>query len=83
MRALPSPPAADMEIGQRANWGREPGNDMGAVDFEAFVHELADVSGQAIRPSSAPAARRRGQGRGAAFDPVTAADRAAEQACAR
>lgn len=53
---------------------------MGAVDFEAFVHELADVSGQAILPFFRTALGVEDKSRGVAFDPVTAADRAAEQA---
>jgi myo-inositol-1(or 4)-monophosphatase len=71
---------ADKEIGQRPHWGANRGNDMGAVDFEAFVHELADVSGQAILPFFRTALGVEDKSRGAAFDPVTAADRAAEQA---
>jgi len=53
---------------------------MGAVDFENFVHELATVSGQAILPFFRTALGVEDKSRGAAFDPVTAADRAAEQA---
>ncbi|MFK8250047.1 histidinol-phosphatase [Ancylobacter terrae] len=53
---------------------------MSAVDFEAFVHELANVSGQAILPFFRTAIGVEDKSRGASFDPVTAADRAAEQA---
>ena len=54
---------------------------MGAVDFEAFVHELATISGQAILPFFRTALGVEDKSRGqVAFDPVTAADRAAEQA---
>lgn len=53
---------------------------MSAVDFEAFVHELADISGQAILPFFRTALGVEDKSRGVAFDPVTAADRAAEQA---
>jgi len=53
---------------------------MGAVDFEAFVHQLADVSGQAILPFFRTAIGIEDKSRGTNFDPVTAADRAAEQA---
>lgn len=53
---------------------------MGAVDFESFVHELASVSGQAILPFFRTALGVEDKSRGTAFDPVTAADRAAEQA---
>jgi myo-inositol-1(or 4)-monophosphatase len=53
---------------------------MTAVDFEAFVGELATVSGEAIRPFFRTALGVEDKSRGGAFDPVTAADRAAEQA---
>jgi myo-inositol-1(or 4)-monophosphatase len=53
---------------------------MTAVDFEAFVNELATVSGEAIRPFFRTALGIEDKGRGGMFDPVTAADRAAEQA---
>ncbi len=53
---------------------------MSAVDFENFVHELATVSGQAILPFFRTALGVEDKSRGAVFDPVTAADRAAEQA---
>jgi myo-inositol-1(or 4)-monophosphatase len=53
---------------------------MTAVDFEAFVGELATVSGEAIRPFFRTALGVEDKSRGGAFDPVTAADRTAEQA---
>jgi len=53
---------------------------MTAVDFQAFVGELAAVSGDAIRPFFRTALGVEDKSRGGAFDPVTAADRAAEQA---
>lgn len=53
---------------------------MTAVDFEAFVGELATVSGDAIRPFFRTSLGVEDKSRGGAFDPVTAADRAAEQA---
>ena len=53
---------------------------MTAVDFEAFVDELATVSGDAIRPFFRTALGIEDKSRGGAFDPVTAADRTAEQA---
>src|SRR5215475_8872337 len=53
---------------------------MTAVDFEAFVGELATVSGDAIRPFFRTALGVEDKSRGGAFDPVTAADRTAEQA---
>jgi histidinol phosphatase-like enzyme (inositol monophosphatase family) len=53
---------------------------MAAVDFAAFVEELARVAGDAIRPYFRTALGVEDKSRGAPFDPVTAADRAAEQA---
>jgi myo-inositol-1(or 4)-monophosphatase len=53
---------------------------MTAVDFEAFVGELATVSSEAIRPFFRTALGVEDKSCGGAFDPVTAADRAAEQA---
>ena len=53
---------------------------MTAVDFEAFVGELATVSGDAIRPFFRTSLGVEDKSRGGTFDPVTAADRAAEQA---
>jgi len=52
---------------------------MGAVDFAAFVDELATVAGEAIRPFFRTTLGVENKGSGV-FDPVTAADRAAEQA---
>ena len=53
---------------------------MTAVDFEAFVGELATVSGDVIRPFFRTSLGVEDKSCGGAFDPVTAADRAAEQA---
>src|SRR5262249_56801281 len=53
---------------------------MTAVDFEAFVDELATVSGDVIRPFFRTSLGIEDKSCGGAFDPVTAADRAAEQA---
>lgn len=53
---------------------------MGAVDFAAFVDELATVSGEAIRPFFRTSLGVDNKARNGAFDPVTEADRAAEQA---
>ena len=53
---------------------------MTAIDFAAFVDELATVSGETIRPFFRTRARRREQEPSGGFDPVTAADRAAETA---
>jgi myo-inositol-1(or 4)-monophosphatase len=51
---------------------------MTAVDFEAFIDELATVSGDAIRPFFRTSLGVEDKSGGGAFDPVTAADRAAE-----
>src|SRR5262249_50370138 len=53
---------------------------MGAVDFEAFIDDLATVSGEAIRPFFRTSLGVEAKSGGGAFDPVTAADRAAELA---
>lgn len=51
---------------------------MTAVDIEAFVADLAHASGEAIRPFFRTSLAMRDKSVGAAFDPVTEADRAAE-----
>jgi myo-inositol-1(or 4)-monophosphatase len=51
---------------------------MTAVDFSAFVDELATLSGETILPFFRTALTVEDKSRGIAFDPVTAADRAAE-----
>jgi myo-inositol-1(or 4)-monophosphatase len=53
---------------------------MAAVDFGAFIDELATVSGDAIKPFFRTTLSIEDKSRGGAFDPVTAADRAAELA---
>jgi myo-inositol-1(or 4)-monophosphatase len=53
---------------------------MTAIDFAAFVDELATVSGDAILPFFRTALGVEDKGSLAGFDPVTAADRAAENA---
>jgi myo-inositol-1(or 4)-monophosphatase len=53
---------------------------MTAVDFAAFVDRLADVSGDAIRPFFRTSLKVENKSHGGTFDPVTAADRAAESA---
>jgi len=53
---------------------------MTAVDFAAFVDELASVSGEAILPFFRTSLSIEDKSRGGRFDPVTAADRAAENA---
>ena len=56
---------------------------MTAVDFEKFVDQLADVSGEAILPFFRTALVPDDKSSGGAFDPVTEADRAAELAMRR
>ncbi len=53
---------------------------MTAVDFAAFVDKLATVSGEAILPFFRTSLGVEDKGSAAGFDPVTAADRAAEAA---
>ncbi len=53
---------------------------MTAVDFAGFVDRLADVSGDAIRPFFRTSLSIDDKGGERGFDPVTAADRAAEAA---
>ncbi len=53
---------------------------MTAIDFAAFVDELAAVSGETIRPFFRSALSVENKSRSGGFDPVTAADRAAETA---
>ncbi len=53
---------------------------MSAVDFEVFIDQLATASGNAIRPFFRTSLGVDDKSGGGAFDPVTAADRAAELA---
>ena len=53
---------------------------MTAIDFAAFVDELAGVSGETILPFFRTALSVEDKGRPGGFDPVTAADHAAETA---
>jgi len=53
---------------------------MTAIDFAAFVDELATVSGEAILPFFRTSLGVEDKGSAVGFDPVTAADRAAETA---
>ena len=53
---------------------------MTAIDFAAFVDELASVAGETILPFFRTTLGVDDKGGGGRFDPVTAADRAAEQA---
>lgn len=56
---------------------------MTPVALDDFVHTLATVSGEAILPFFRTALGVEDKSRGRAFDPVTAADRAAEQVMRR
>ena len=53
---------------------------MTPIDFSAFVDQLASVSGETILPFFRTALSIEDKGRGGSFDPVTAADHAAETA---
>src|SRR5579863_9113559 len=53
---------------------------MTAIDFAAFVDELATVAGETILPFFRTAMNVRDKGSPGSFDPVTAADHAAETA---
>ena len=53
---------------------------MTAIDFAAFVDQLATVSGDAILPFFRTSLGIEDKGSAVGFDPVTAADRAAEAA---
>jgi myo-inositol-1(or 4)-monophosphatase len=53
---------------------------MTAIDFSAFVDQLASVSGETILPFFRTALSIEDKGQGGSFDPVTAADHAAEAA---
>src|SRR6202034_2013261 len=53
---------------------------MTAVDFAAFIDELAAASGDTIRPFFRTTLGVENKSRSGGFDPVTAADRAAEAA---
>src|ERR1700739_3732044 len=53
---------------------------MTAIEFSAFVDELATISGETIRPFFRSALGVENKSRSGGFDPVTAADRAAEAA---
>jgi myo-inositol-1(or 4)-monophosphatase len=53
---------------------------MTAIDFSAFLDELATVSGETILPFFRTALSIENKGRHGSFDPVTAADHAAEMA---
>jgi myo-inositol-1(or 4)-monophosphatase len=67
------------EIGAYDN-SKETIAGMTAIDFTAFVDQLANVAGEAILPFFRTSLSVEDKGRGGGFDPVTAADRAAEAA---
>jgi len=52
---------------------------MTAIDFTAFVDKLASAAGDAVLPFFRTSLSVENKGRAGSFDPVTAADRAAEQ----
>ncbi|MFZ1080139.1 MAG: histidinol-phosphatase [Methylovirgula sp.] len=56
---------------------------MTAVDFTAFIEELADLAGRTVLPFFRTAIGAEDKSRGGVFDPVTEADRAAEAAMRR
>jgi myo-inositol-1(or 4)-monophosphatase len=58
----------------------EAAGSMTAVDLKAFLDRLATVSGEVILPYFRTSLSVEDKSRGAGFDPVTVADRAAEQA---
>src|SRR5690606_3065590 len=63
--------------------GEEPGGAAGhmtAIDFAAFVDQLAAASGETILPFFRTSVGIDDKGPAGRFDPVTTADRAAEQA---
>src|SRR3979490_3437881 len=53
---------------------------MPAIDFSAFVNEFASASGEPLLPFFRTALTIEDKGRSGSFDPVTAADHAAESA---
>ncbi len=53
---------------------------MTAIDFSAFLNELATISGETILPFFRTALSVSDKSRSGSFDPVTAADHAAETA---
>jgi len=53
---------------------------MTAVDFAGFVNDVADAAGDALRPFFRTSLSIEDKSHGRGFDPVTAADRAAESA---
>jgi myo-inositol-1(or 4)-monophosphatase len=59
------------------------GDRMTAVDFAAFVHELATLAGEAIMPFFRTSIGAEDKSHGGKFDPVTEADKAAEVAIRR
>ncbi len=80
-RRTASKPSARLPALQLSDrWMRDThrAGDMTAVDFAAFVDELADASGEKILPFFRTALGVEDKGGAGRFDPVTEADRAAE-----
>src|SRR5262249_13150939 len=76
-KTVPTQPSSGLGWPPSERSGR---GSMTAVDFSAFVDELATLSGETILPFFRTALSVEDKSRGMAFDPVTAADRAAETA---
>src|SRR5262249_24040998 len=71
----------DRPVFARSNGGAGEGaRNRTAIDFSAFVNELATVSGETILPFFRTALSIEDKGRHGGFVPVTAADHAAEAA---
>jgi myo-inositol-1(or 4)-monophosphatase len=67
-------------VSGHAPMGKAKGSAMTAIDFSAFVDELATVAGDTIRPFFRTTLSIIDKGCPGGFDPVTAADQAAETA---
>ena len=78
LRAEPSPALPSLRASPNQAGDAEVA--MTAVDFEAFVDDLATLSGTAIMPFFRTALGVEDKSGGGSFDPVTEADRAAEAA---
>src|SRR5262245_33153569 len=81
MRALPHSDAHDLPrelVRTVRDHAAKAARRMTAIDFAVFVDKLATVSGEAILPFFRTSLGVEDKGSAAGFDPVTAADRAAE-----
>src|SRR5690606_28295209 len=78
---------ADWRLGKQASKGKRTAGTMSnRTGFEAFIataHELADAAGAAILPHFRRRIQIENKASGGGFDPVTAADRAAERAISK